>query len=39
MIEQAIYEAVRKGTLVVAASGNDGDTGTRSGTRRASRTC
>ena len=27
VIEQAIYEAVRKGTLVVAASGNDGDTG------------
>ena len=26
-IEQAIYEAVRKGTLVVAASGNDGDAG------------
>ena len=26
-IEQAIYEAVRKGTLIVAASGNDGDTG------------
>ena len=26
-IEQAVYEAVRKGTLVVAASGNDGDTG------------
>ena len=25
MIEQAIYEAIRKGTLVVAASGNDGD--------------
>ena len=38
-IEQAIYEAISKGTLVVAASGNDGDTGTRSGTRRASRTC
>jgi hypothetical protein len=27
VIEQAIYEAVRKGTLVVAASGNSGDTG------------
>ena len=27
VIEQAIYEAVRKGTLVVAASGNDGDAG------------
>ena len=27
MIEQAIYEAISKGTLVVAASGNDGDTG------------
>jgi len=26
-IEQAVYEAVSKGTLVVAASGNDGDTG------------
>ena len=26
-IEQAVYEAVRKGTLVVAASGNDGDAG------------
>ncbi|MEI7759560.1 MAG: S8 family serine peptidase [Thermoleophilia bacterium] len=26
-IEQAIYEAVSKGILVVAASGNDGDTG------------
>ncbi len=26
VIEQAIYEAVRKGTLVVAASGNSGDT-------------
>ncbi|MSO95098.1 MAG: hypothetical protein EXQ81_04805 [Thermoleophilia bacterium] len=26
-VEQAIYEAVRKGTLIVAASGNDGDTG------------
>jgi hypothetical protein len=26
-IEQAIYEAVRKGTVVVAASGNDGDIG------------
>jgi hypothetical protein len=25
-VEQAIYEAVRKGTLVVAASGNDGET-------------
>ena len=27
MIDQAVYEAVRKGTLVVAASGNDGDAG------------
>ena len=27
VIEQAIYNAVRKGTLVVAASGNDGDSG------------
>ncbi len=27
LIEQAIYEAVRKGTLIVAASGNDGDQG------------
>ncbi len=27
VIEQAIYEAVRKGTLVVAASGNDGANG------------
>jgi len=27
VIEQAIYEAVRKGTLVVAASGNSGDAG------------
>ena len=27
MIEQAIYEAVRKGTLIVAASGNSGDAG------------
>ena len=27
VIEQAVYEAVRKGTLVVAASGNDGDSG------------
>lgn len=27
VIEQAIYEAIRKGTLVVAASGNDGDAG------------
>jgi subtilisin family serine protease len=27
VIEQAVYEAVRKGTLVVAASGNSGDTG------------
>ncbi len=27
VIEQAIYEAISKGTLVVAASGNDGDTG------------
>ena len=27
VIEQAIYEAVRKGTLVVAASGNAGDAG------------
>ena len=27
MIEQAIYEAVRKGTLIVAASGNSGDVG------------
>ena len=26
-LEQAIYEAVRKGTLVVAASGNEGDAG------------
>ncbi len=26
-IEQAIYEAVRKGTLIVAASGNEGDAG------------
>ena len=26
-IEQAAYEAVRKGTLIVAASGNDGDAG------------
>jgi len=26
-IEQAVYEAVGKGTLIVAASGNDGDTG------------
>ena len=26
-IEQAIYEAVSKGTLIVAASGNDGDAG------------
>ena len=27
VIEQAVYEAVRKGTLIVAASGNDGDAG------------
>jgi subtilisin family serine protease len=27
VIEQAIYDAVRKGTIVVAASGNDGDAG------------
>ncbi len=27
VIEQAIYEAVRKGTLIVAASGNSGDVG------------
>jgi hypothetical protein len=27
VIEQAAYEAVRKGTLIVAASGNSGDTG------------
>ena len=27
VIDQAIYEAIRKGTLVVAASGNDGDKG------------
>ena len=27
VIEQAVYEAARKGTLVVAASGNDGDMG------------
>ena len=27
VIEQAIYSAVRKGTLVVAASGNDGEAG------------
>ena len=27
VIEQAIFEAVRKGTLVVAAAGNDGDAG------------
>lgn len=27
VIEQAVYEAVRKNTLVVAASGNDGDAG------------
>ncbi len=27
VIEQAIYEAIRKGSLVVAASGNSGDTG------------
>lgn len=26
-IEQAIYEAIRKGSLVVAAAGNDGDAG------------
>lgn len=26
-IEQAVYEAVRKGSLLVAASGNDGDNG------------
>jgi len=26
-IEQAVYEAIRKGTLIVAASGNDGDGG------------
>lgn len=27
VIEQAVYEAIAKGTLVVAASGNDGDAG------------
>ncbi len=27
VIEQAIYQAIRKGTLIVAASGNDGDHG------------
>jgi hypothetical protein len=27
VIEQAVYEAVRKGSLVVAAAGNDGETG------------
>ncbi len=27
VIEQAVYEAIRKGSLVVAASGNSGDTG------------
>ena len=27
VIEQAVYQAVRKGSLVVAASGNDGDAG------------
>ena len=26
-IEQAIYQAIRNGTLVVAAAGNDGDAG------------
>ena len=39
LIEQAIDDAFAKGSLVVAASGNDGTAATRRSTRRTTRTC